>query len=505
MSSLDFITSLTKNISLGNKLLLIILLASNVALFIASTAIIIYDRQTDKATMQQEMRVLGNVIAQRSVAALTFQDVHLAEENLRAFSEKSTVMNACIYASDGSIFAAYRADNVDESCNPVEPNGAVGFIDDFYIEKESIVLDGYVLGSLYVTTRLTDIDRRLMRYIFIVSLIFMATAVITFFMAIKLQKIITRPIDELAAVARKIQHDKSYSLRVEKFTNDEIGQLVDAFNDMLEGIEDRDLMLVDAKKNLEDIVRKRTAELREAQNELIRKDRMATLGQLTAVVSHELRNPLGTIRTSIFTLYNRVNSKDDSIRPIFDRINRNIVRCDSIITELLDFSRIRALQHQKTSLGEWIRRVIEELDIPKGISVSLNLDDSIEVEIDRDLFRRVLVNVIENSQQALMDSGTDKNIIIECRVNATRTEIIVIDTGPGIQKDIMPRIYEPMFSTKAFGIGLGLSIVRQIMLQHGGNVEIDSELGIGTRVVLWLPRQARYVSQDVSLSVSRGT
>ncbi len=504
MSSLEFITSLGKNISLRNKLLLIILIASNTALFIASTAVIIYDRQSYKEAMQQEMKVLGNVIAQRSAAALTFQDTHLAEENLHAFVKKSTVMSACIYDGEGVFFAGYDAGHPDYICNQIEPVMESGFKADYYVEKEDILLDGSRLGSLLVTVNLDDINQRLMRHIIIVSMIFLAAGAVTLFLGIKLQRIITGPIDELAAVARQIHSDRSYSLRVKQITNDEIGQLVIAFNDMLEGIEDRDLMLVDAKKNLEEIVRKRTAELREAQNELIRKDRMATLGQLTAVVSHELRNPLGTIRTSMFTLFNRVNIKDESIKHIFDRIDRNIVRCDSIITELLDFSRIRALQHQKTSLGNWIKLVLEDLDISKDISVVLNIDDSLEVDIDRDLFRRVMINVIENAEQAVNSHDGNKNIIVECRVNNNRTEVIITDTGPGMEKDVLPRIFEPMFSTRAYGIGLGLPIVRQIMLQHGGNVDIESEPGVGTRVVLWLPRHARHVSQDISLSASHG-
>lgn len=488
--------------------MLVILIASNTALFLASMAVIIYDRQSDKNTMQQEMKVLANVIAARSAAALTFQDTHLAEENLHAFSEKVTVLSACIYDNEKLLFAGYDGINNQYVCNQSAPEIKSGFVEDYYIERKDITLDGYNLGSLYVTVSLDDINQRLLRYIAIVSLIFVAAGVFAFVLAIKLQKIITGPIDELADVARKIHHDKSYSIRVRQVTNDEIGQLVVAFNDMLEGIEDRDLMLVDAKKNLEEIVRERTAELREAQSELIRKDRMATLGQLTATVSHELRNPLGTIRTSMFTLANRINSKDDSVKHVFERIDRNIVRCDSIITELLDYSRIRALQHQKTNLGHWIKRLLDEINLPDDISVSLNLDDSVEAEIDRDLFRRVLVNVIENAMQAIhsMDGSVSaKNIIIECRINHGRTEIIITDTGPGIKQEILPRIFEPLFSTKTFGIGLGLSIVKQIMLQHGGNVDIDSEPGIGTRVVLWLPCVSKSVSQAVLLAKKHGS
>lgn len=489
MNALDIITSMGKNISLRKKLLLVVLTASNTALLLASVAVIILDRQSAKFTMQQEMKVLSSVIAQRSSAALTFYDRQLAEENLNTLSERSTVVSACIYNNAGELFAMYSAKHAQERCVQLAPQLESGFLETGYLEKQDIILDGASIGSVYITASLDEINRRLFRFVIFVSLIFVVASFIAFVLAIKLQKIITKPIDELAEASRKIHHDRSYSVRVRKVTNDEIGQLVTAFNDMLDGIEDRDAMLVDAKKNLEEIVRERTAELRDAQNELILKDRLATLGQLTATVSHELRNPLGTIRTSVFTLSNRIKNKEDSIQHIMDRIDRNIVRCDSIITELLDYSRIRALQHQKTNLAIWLKTLLGETEIPDGISVSLELDDSIETEIDRDLFRRVMVNVIDNASQAInsVENNTAKKIIIESRINNGLIELIVTDTGPGIDPDILQRVFDPLFSTKSFGIGLGLSIVRQIMVQHGGSVDIVSELNVGTRVILTLP------------------
>lgn len=489
MNAFEIITSLGKNISLRKKLLLVILTATNTALLLTSVAVILYDRQSAKYSMQQEMKVLSSVISQRSAAALLFQDKQLAEENLHTLSERSVVTSACIYDNDGVLFAMYSAGK-NYICSDTFPQSESGFVENGFLERRDIELNGARVGYLYIAASLDEIDQRSMRFVWIVVLIFIMAGFIAFLLAVKLQRIITRPIDELAAASRKIHHDKSYSIRVKKVTNDEIGQLVTAFNEMLEDIEDRDAMLVDAKKNLEEIVRERTEKLRETQNELIRKDRMATLGQLTATVSHELRNPLGTIRTSVFTLSNRLNIKDESIKRVIDRIDRNIVRCDSVITELLDYSRIRAIQHQKTNLASWIMATLGDMDIPGDIDVSLDLDESISAEIDRDLFRRVMTNVVANAVQALGSEEYNlatKKIIIECRLNAGRIEIIINDTGPGIDAQILPRIFEPLFSTRNHGIGLGLSIVKQVMMQHGGSVEVVSEASIGTRVILWLP------------------
>jgi signal transduction histidine kinase len=280
-----------------------------------------------------------------------------------------------------------------------------------------------------------------------------------------------------------------------------VGQLMAAFNVMLDGIEQRDAALVDAKENLEEMVRGRTRELREAQNELLRSERMATLGQLTATVSHELRNPLGTIRTSVFTLANKLRDREPGLAKNIERIERNIIRCDNIITELLDFSRIRALQHEKTNLRRWIGSVIEDMDVPESINVRLELDDNIDVEIDRDLLRRVIVNLVDNACHALQEvaeEGSDSTIIIQSALNNSRTEIIVIDTGPGIPEEVLPHIFEPLYSTKSFGVGLGLPVVKQIMEQHGGGVEVASEKNVGTRVVLWLPASLNISNQIAS-------
>ena len=133
--------------------------------------------------------------------------------------------------------------------------------------------------------------------------------------------------------------------------------------------------------------------------------------------------------------------------------------------------------------------------MPDSIDVKLELDVDIDVEIDRNLLRRVVVNIVENAQHAIEESqntNKDKLLLVGCRLSDSRTEIIVTDSGDGIPDDIYPHIFEPLYSTKGFGVGLGLPIVKQIMEQHGGGVEITSEKNVGTQVVLWLPSVLNY-------------
>ena len=493
------ITSLTKNIPIGKKILFIVLLTTNIALLLATSAVVVYDHQSQKKYLSQELGILTRIIAQRSTAALAFDDKQLASENLQTLVEDNTVLTACIYDSNNKLFSQYYKNNTSHTCKSEASLLKAGFINDTFVIRQEITLDNSLAGFIFVTASLDQINERLVNYIIFVGILFIVASFLAFLLAINLQKVITNPIASLAEASRKIYGQKDYSIRVNKSTNDEVGRLVEAFNDMLSGIEERDEALVIAKENLEGLVRERTRKLKEAQDELVRSERMATLGQLTATVSHEIRNPLGTIRTSIFTLSNKLKSTEPGLIAIIGRIERNIIRCDNIITELLDFSRIRALNHERLNLSSWVRSVISDMTIPDTVKLKLELNDEIDVEIDRHLLQRVVVNVVENAYQAIEDhSGEDNTLLIQTVLSDSKTEIVIIDAGAGIDEDVYPHIFEPLYSTKGFGVGLGLPVVKQIMEQHGGGVDVVSETGTGTKVTLWLPSSLTFSKEMVS-------
>jgi signal transduction histidine kinase len=176
------------------------------------------------------------------------------------------------------------------------------------------------------------------------------------------------------------------------------------------------------------------------------------------------------------------------------------VRCDNIINELLDYTRDRTLQPRPTHIDTWLEGVLDELQsfpakqtIPEGIVCTRELNSSVKTYIDHEHLRRAVVNVIDNAIDALQDQASPGNqMIVSTHVVGDRLEIRISDTGPGIPDDVLPRVFEPLFSTKAVGVGLGLPIVKNIMEQHGGGVSIlskttDGKKPGGTSVVLWLP------------------
>jgi PAS domain S-box-containing protein len=244
--------------------------------------------------------------------------------------------------------------------------------------------------------------------------------------------------------------------------------------------------------HLEELVRDRTRELERVQAELIRQERLSALGQLMATIAHEIRNPLSTVRAAVFSLGEAIEwGQTDRVERALQLSERNILRCDRIIMELLDYARGRTLEPVPTHVDTWLEAVLDEQDIPEGIICIKELSCDIEVPIDREHLRRAIVNVVNNAVDALQDNAAAGNhLTISTHIGdrpGPRLEIQVKDTGPGMPDDVLSRVFEPMFSTKGFGAGLGLPIVKDIMEQHRGGIEIQSEVGAGTTVVLWLP------------------
>lgn len=241
--------------------------------------------------------------------------------------------------------------------------------------------------------------------------------------------------------------------------------------------------------------------LREAQDELVKKGRMEQLGQLTATVAHELRNPLGAVRTSAFLLERKLRGKGLEVEPQLDRINKGIIRCDNIITQLLDFSRSKQLNCQPGDIDQWLAHVLDEeaKKLPAAVTIACSLGlAGQQVPFDPARLQRAIVNLISNASEALVGQGDDPEkffrpdpeITVTTQVCDDGVVIEVRDNGPGIAPEVLARIREPLFTTKSFGTGLGVPAIEQIAIQHGGRLDIVSSAGHGATFTIWLPQQA---------------
>jgi PAS domain S-box-containing protein len=240
--------------------------------------------------------------------------------------------------------------------------------------------------------------------------------------------------------------------------------------------------------------------LKDAQDEVSRRGRMAQLGNLTATVAHEIRNPLGAVRTASFLLERKLKDKGLGVEQQLQRIANGITRCDNIITQLLDFSRQRALQAELVSADEWLGRLVtEEAErLPSAVAIDCRLGaGSALVQIDTLRLSRAVINLLSNASEALVDRGDDPTkfavpdprITVSSKHTARGLEISIADNGPGMSPDIRAKILEPLFTTKSFGTGLGLPAVEKILQEHEGGLEIETAPGEGSVFTMWLPLQ----------------
>ena len=225
--------------------------------------------------------------------------------------------------------------------------------------------------------------------------------------------------------------------------------------------------------------------------ELLKKERLSVLGQLTATVAHELRNPLSAIRNTLFSI--REMTARDGLkldRPI-GRMERSIERCNRIIGDLLEYARTRELKRAPVQFERWLSEVLAEQAVPAPVTLAENFNAAeATLMIDGDRIRRVVINLVENAAQALVEmapDGRERTITLHTRPLDDALELTIEDNGPGILPENRARIFEPLFSTKSFGTGLGLATVKQIVAQHDGTIDLDSEMGRGTRFIIRLP------------------
>lgn len=304
--------------------------------------------------------------------------------------------------------------------------------------------------------------------------------------SLRLSRSIRQPLDELVGTTESIQQG-DLGKRVEPLKYAEFDSLGRSLNSMMETLASRKELL-EANDRLE----KALVDLRDAQTQLLRDERLAAIGQVTATVSHELRNPMGTITNSLYSLSRKIGEKPPEIERIIERIGRSVGRCVAITDDLLEFARLMKLRLAPTSIDTWLEELLSEWPVPAGISLRQDLGVKIEVPIDRDRLRRAMINVLDNAAQALeakerSSPNGEFLIAVRSRLEGDRLELAVRDTGVGMSEEVLLKVFEPLFTTKTFGIGLGLPTVKQIMEQHGGDVQISSQTGRGTTVALWLP------------------
>ncbi|MHB8780517.1 MAG: ATP-binding protein [Candidatus Geothermincolia bacterium] len=231
------------------------------------------------------------------------------------------------------------------------------------------------------------------------------------------------------------------------------------------------------------------------QERLLRSERLAVLGELAGSVSHELRNPLNVIKSSSFFIKSRMAEGEEKISSHLERIERSVERADRAIGDLLTFSRLKPPEMQPTDLQKVIEAGVSDMKLPAGVGLEVAAEQAPLVLADPVQLEQLLQNLVLNSVQASQDAG---QVRIELSSRNGSAEIAISDDGCGISPADLPRVFEPLFTTKAKGTGFGLAVCRRIVEEHGGHIGIESEQGRGTTVTFTLPLMAGTRRNDES-------
>lgn len=251
------------------------------------------------------------------------------------------------------------------------------------------------------------------------------------------------------------------------------------------------------RQHLEEMVQARTKALQAAQNELLKRERLSVLGQLTATVSHELRNPLGVIRSSNYYLQRKVPITNDKIEKHFRRIEEQVTLCDTIVADLLEYTRGKTASMVTAHIKPWLEELLNQAQEMGSIQLRRKMaNDLPPVAHDPEKMRRVLVNLIDNAFQAVKEKAALCQKKAEpytpevCIVTRQKDNLILIevqDNGVGMDEETCNQAFEPFFTNRARGTGIGLANVMKIIKEHSGDVSIESKAGAGTILTIELP------------------
>lgn len=254
-------------------------------------------------------------------------------------------------------------------------------------------------------------------------------------------------------------------------------------------ITDRKQVEAELKKyseTLEEMVAERTKELKEAQEQLVKKEKLAVLGKLAGGVGHELRNPLGAIKNAAYFLNMVIENPEPDVKETLEIMTREVARSEDILSSLLDFARPTVLTLRKTKINEVISEAVARSHLPENIRLAMNPDGNLpEIMADPDKLLQVFTNIITNAVQAM--GGNGELTVISMVPQAGGVVVSVSDTGSGITDENMKKLFEPLFTTKAKGIGLGLVVTKAIVEAHHGRIDVQSTVGKGTTFTVTLP------------------
>jgi signal transduction histidine kinase len=474
-----------RDLPIKHKLVTLTVLTSGIALILACAAFVVYDGWTVRETMLQTLSTQARIVGANSAASLLFGDPRSATETLAALEADPVVLSAAIYTGQGKLFASYvRASEAQDSESEAElPQISLAqpasdrFAGDYLDVSRQIVFQDRTVGIAAIRADLTIMRDRRLRYIVIAGVVFLFCALGAIGTSLWFQRRISEPIIDLAKTARQISGSQDFSKRATVNSHDEIGALVETFNEMLARIQEQNRQLQQAHDALEQRVADRTAQLEAANKEL---------ESFSYSVSHDLRTPLRSIDGFSQALLEDYGDKlDDQGRSDLRRVRAATQRMAQLIDDMLNLSRVtRGEMHREVvDLTALVRNVSQELAAAEpDRKVDLAIAESVRAEGDARLFRVLLENLLRNAWKFTAKHPTAK-IEFGIQTNNGKPVYFVRDDGAGFDMAYASKLFGAFqrlhAMTEFAGTGVGLATVQRIVHRHGGRIWAEAKVDQG--------------------------
>ncbi len=472
-----------KDFPIRTKLRWILAISNVLVVVLMGSAMVRHERSTFRDRLTWELEVISRIVASNCASSLIFEDPEFTTETLANLGFLPMLRNAVIFQADGAVFASYgEFDHATEVMSRQLNYDEPVFADNCIVITHPIVWNGERVGSMLLAYNLAEETMHARSMLFFFCVLSLVAMFVSMLVSEKLQALISRPVSNLAAAAKAVSNKQIYNVRVQGEGKDEVGQLVGAFNEMLNEVEKREQALIQASRAKSDFL---------------------------ANMSHELRTPMNGV-IGMTDLLGDSELQDDQ-QVLLSHIKTSADHLLSVINDILDFSKIEAGMMVIEKAPFNLRRAVEEISIisgghveDKGLALDLKVDPKLPAMVLGDVvrIRQVLINLVGNAVKFTTEGKVELAInLVSHHQDDLNIMFSVRDTGVGIAPEKQAKVFEHFTqadssTTRSFGgTGLGLAICKQLVELMGGHIDLESDLGVGSRFFFVLTMKAA-VNQD---------
>ena len=464
------------NLSIKHKLNVIILTISAAVLLLSASILVTNEVFSVKQNLSSDLLTLAEVMGINASVGLIFDNQQAAEDNLASLKAKPNIIFAHIFDLDGNIFASYynplslfndqlpTMSNMSDfyaehGINEFLQTESISFFDKEHLDVfKPIIHNGEMLGTVYIYSDLGELKTRLYWYGSVLVIVIPVALILAFLLASQLQRVITTPINDLLKITTTVSKDKDYSLRAKKLANDEVGSLIDGFNEMLINVEERTAQL-----------KAKVEELTQTRHELVQSENMASLGRLVAGFAHELNTPIGVaVGTASFLsqkskfinqlleqeevdeeeLVLALKTIDEASELTLSNLRRAVGLVSSFKRTAVDQTSEQIRQFEVKATIEDVINTLHNKFKRTAIKIQLDCPDHLEVYSIPGALEQILTNLMMNSLiHGFKEGKHSGNIIIAVHLKNQHLLINYLDTGKGIAPDVLEKVFEPFFTT----------------------------------------------------------